>query len=216
MDGHLIRFNKTARFAYLDFETYNLFLHFAKNRPWQTGIIEVVGGNIVGSHDIITNWLEVCPDLFIEPEVAMMNHYSEEKVRRVGLNPEDSFKKIWPILKRADYIVWHNGLKFDIYMLKAWAEEMGEDWQWVLEKSIDTKSIAQGLKMNILFNPRQDTFLEYQYRMANIVAKGVKTKLSVLAKEYNIPVDESKLHDAIYDLTVNKAVFEKMIQQVEI
>jgi DNA polymerase III epsilon subunit-like protein len=216
MDGHLLRFDKTSRFAYLDFETYNLCLNFSKNRPWQTGIIEVVGGQIVDSHDIIVNWLNDCPDLYIEPHVAIQNHYSEERVRRDGIEQRHAFEAIWPVLKKVDYIVWHNGIKFDIYMLKAWAEENGVDWRIVLPKMIDTKALAQGIKMGIHYNPKQDNFLEYQYRMANIVARGVKTKLSVLAKEFQIPFEEEKLHDAIYDLTVNKAVFEKLIQQIEI
>lgn len=216
MDEHLLRFNKKVKYAFVDFETYNLNLTFLNNRPWQTGILIVKGDQITETHNIITNWLNDDPNLFIEPEVAMMNHYNEATVRATGWTPEKSFEAIYPILQGVDYVVWHNGIKFDLYLFRAWCEEMGKDWKFIIPKMIDTKSLAQGLKMNILYDPKKDNFLEYQYRMANIIVHGVKTKLSILAKEYGIPFDVNMLHDAIYDLQVNKAVFDKMKMQVEI
>ena len=47
-------------------------------------------------------------------------------------------------------------------------------------------------------------------------ARGVKSKLSVVAKEQEIEFDENTLHDAIQDVLLMKKVFEKIVWQVEI
>lgn len=216
MDGHLLRFKKNLKIAFLDLETYNLCLSFLMNRPWQCGILVVENNKITETHDIIVNWLNECPHLKIKPEVAMMNHYSEERVRREGVKPEEAFKRVWEVLKRVDLIIMHNGLKFDLYFLKDWAVEMGEDWKFLMPKIIDTKAIAQGIKLKIPFNALTDNFLEYQYRMANDHTRGIKTRLPILAKEFDIPFDETKLHDAIYDLTINKLVWDRLVMQIDI
>lgn len=215
MFEELLRYNKNITYGFCDLETYNLGLNFVNNRPWQIGIIEVKGDVITATQDIIVNWLNDCPWLKIKPDVAAKNHYNEVAVRKIGFTPKEGFQKTWEVLKRVDKIIMHNGLKFDLYLLRAWAEENGEDWHFLTAKIIDTKSIAQGIKLGLPYNPKDD-WMEYQYRMANSHVKGVKTKLSILAKEYNIPVDEVRLHDAIYDLEVNKAVWDKLKFQIEI
>ena len=80
----------------------------------------------------------------------------------------------------------------------------------MMPKIIDTKSVAQGIKMNIPFQPKDGTFLEYQYRMANIIVKGVKTSLKTLGPEYGIVHDYERLHDAIVDLELNLKVWNRL------
>jgi hypothetical protein len=120
------------------------------------------------------------------------------------------------LLEQADYIIMHNGLKFDLYLLKDYAKMMGKPWKWMMPKILDTKSIAQGIKMGIPYKPKDGEFLEYQYRMANIIAHGIKTRLAILGKEYNIPHDYENLHDAIVDLELNLKVWNKLKFQIEI
>jgi DNA polymerase III epsilon subunit-like protein len=43
-----------------------------------------------------------------------------------------------------------------------------------------------------------------------------KKKLMDLCKDYDISIDESKLHDAMYDIEQNYEVFKKMLWEVEI
>ena len=109
-----------------------------------------------------------------------------------------------------------SSLKFDFYLLKDYAKFMGVDWKFMVNKFIDTNALARGLKMGIKYNPKNSSLIEYQYRMANIYAKGIKTRIPVLAQEYGIPCDENRLHDAVYDLEINLAIWNRLKQQIEI
>jgi hypothetical protein len=110
----------------------------------------------------------------------------------------------------------HNGLKFDLYLLKGYAEMMGVDWKWIVPKIIDTKAIAQGYKLNYQYNAKKEPLIEYQYRMANNFARGVKTRLEVLGKEFEIEHNYDLLHDAIVDLELNLKVWNRLKTLVEI
>lgn len=214
MDGHLLRFKKDVTYGFIDLETFNLCLHFCHNRPWQVGLLKVKGDEILFGKDIRVNWPDA-PHLKIGKEAAIITRFDPEEHKRLAVSPEKAFPLFWETLKEVDYIVMHNGLKFDLYLLKGYAEYMGVPWKWIVPKIIDTKSIAQGIKMNIPYRPEEGSFLEYEYRMANIMAHGVKTKLTILAKEYNVDFDETKMHDAIYDLSVNVRVWNQLKHQLD-
>lgn len=215
MDGHLLRFNKDITYGFIDLETFNLMLHFCHNRPWQVGMLEVKADEIVGSYDLRVNWPDA-PHLKIGNEAAMITRYSQQEQDRLAVLPEEAFRKFWPILEEVDYIVGHNILRFDLYLLKGYAEHMRAPWKWIMPKIIDTKSIAQGIKMQIPYKPEEGTFLEYQYRMANIVAKGIKTSLKTLGPELGIVHDYERLHDALVDLELNLKVWNKLKLQLDI
>lgn len=215
MDGHLLRYRQDVTYAFIDLETFNLNLSFTYNRPWQVGIILVKGEKVVDAKDIRINWPDA-PHLSIGKEAAVITKFDPVLHRKLAVLPEQAFPRFWPMLESADYIVMHNGLKFDLYLLKDYARMMDKSWKWMMPKILDTKSIAQGIKMNIPYKPKDGSFLEYQYRMANIIAHGVKTRLALLGKEYGISHDYDRLHDAIVDLELNLKVWNKLKFQVEI
>jgi hypothetical protein len=215
MDGHLLRFRTDVRYAFVDLETFNLCLHFQQNRPWQVGVLDVVGEKIVGAHDVRVVWPDA-PHLKVGREAAIITRFDEAHHLTLAVNPKPAFDRFWPILKKADYIVMHNGLKFDLYLLKGYAEMMGVDWKWIVPKIIDTKAIAQGYKLNYQYNAKKEPLIEYQYRMANNFARGVKTRLEVLGKEFEIEHNYDLLHDAIVDLELNLKVWNRLKTLVEI
>lgn len=215
MDGHLLRYRQDVTYAFIDLETFNLNLSFKYNRPWQVGIIMVKGEKVVDAKDIRVVWPDA-PHLSIGKEAAMITRFDPVLHKRLAIEPEEAFNKFWPMLESADKIVMHNGLKFDLYLLKDYATMFGKEWKWMMPKIIDTKSVAQGVKMGIPFKPKDGTFLEWQYRMANIIVKGVKTSLKTLGPEYGISHDYANLHDAIIDLELNLKVWNKLKYQIEI
>lgn len=215
MDNHLLRYRQDVTYAFIDLETFNLFLGFQYNRPWQVGIIEVLGEKIVDAKDIRIVWPDA-PHLSIGKRAAEITRFNPDLHKKLAITPEVAFAKFWPTLQRADYIIMHNGLKFDLYLLKDYATMMGQDWKWLMPKIIDTRAIAQGVKMNLLYKPTSETFLEYQYRMLDIVVKGVKTSLTHLGKEFCIAHDYENLHDAVVDLELNLKVWNKLKYQIEI
>ena len=216
MDGDLLRYNKTIKYTFLDCETFNLNLSFHFNRPWQIAVINAKGDKIVDKKDVRINWKKFAPHLAIGAEAARITHFNQAIHDQLAQEPDVAFNQFWNDLKKTDYIIMHNGLRFDIYLLKGYAEFMGVPWKFIVNKVIDTKAIAQGIKMGIPYTPKQGDFVDYQYRMSNTFVKGIKTSLVTLAKEYGIEVDEAKLHDALYDLEINKQVWDKMKFQIEL
>lgn len=215
MDGHLLRYRHDVTYAFIDLETFNLNLSFKYNRPWQVGIVIVQGEKILDAKDIRIIWPDA-PHLAIGKEAARITRFDPAVHKRLAILPDEAFGKFWSLLESADHIVMHNGLKFDLYLLKDYARMMSKEWKWIVPKIIDTNSVAKGIKMNIPFKIKDGTFLEYQYRMANVIVKGVKTRLAVLGKEYGIAHDYENLHDAIIDLELNIKVWNKLKFYVEI
>lgn len=215
MQNELLRFRKNVRYAFIDCETFNLNLSFLVNRPWQIAVIEIMGEEILETKDVRINWPDA-PHLSIGKEAAIITRFDPQEHQRLAIGPKEAFEIIWPILERADYIIMHNGLRFDLYLLKEYAMMMGREWKWMVNKVIDTNCIARGVKMNIPYKPTDGSFLEYQYRMSEVRAKGVKTSQKALAVEFEIPFDENKLHEGCYDIGVLIQIWKKLKYMVEI
>lgn len=213
MEENWLRFKKDAKLAFCDVETFNLALNFQINRPWQVAALKVVGETIVETADVMVKW-DDCK-FRIGRGAAAITKFNQTYFDSRAITPDEAFPQFWPILKWADHIIMHNGIRFDIYLLKGYAEYMGEDWSFLMDKIIDTKAIAQGIKLNRPFNPADDNWFEYQYRMANDFTKGIKTNLSALGREFGIEHDYDNLHNAVVDLQLNLKVWNKLKYQLE-
>ena len=126
-----------------------------------------------------------------------------------------------PWFDECDYIVGHNFLGFDIYLLKGYYDFMGRDYGHLVEKIIDTNCLARGIKYEIPFRRRngsvsREELLLYQYKIMNTKKKRVKSNLESLGKEYDIDHDYDTLHDALSDLQLNIKVWNKLKLQTDI
>lgn len=211
----LLRFDKNKKFFFFDLETFNLCLNFVQNRPWQFGILIVQGDEVIESKDILINWTKET-DLKISDEAARITRYDHGKVLREGIKPKEAWEIAEKYMDSCDYIIGHNIINFDIYLLKGYAEYLNRPWKHLVPKMIDTRSLIQGMKLGIPFNKEKDNLIEYQYRMSNRVVKGVKTNLTAVGKEYNIEHDYENLHNAIVDLELNLKVWNKVKYQIDI
>lgn len=214
MEENWLRFNKQAKIAIIDTETFNLGLNFQTNRPWQIGALKVIGDTAVEEVNRFIKW-EDCK-FKIGEGAAKVTKFDQRAFDLKAESPDDAFPHFWPLLKWADRIIMHNGLRFDMYMLKGYAEFMGEDWSFILPKVIDTKAVAQGIKLGRPYQPSQDNWTEYQYRMAADHTRGIKTNLTTLGKEFAIPFDYETLHDGVNDCRLNLLVWNKLKYQLEL
>jgi len=214
MEENWLRFNKKVKYAFIDVETFNLALNFRINRPWQIAVLQVEGETIVNEIDLMVKW-EDCK-FKIGAGAAAVTKFNQQEFDRRAIGPDEAFPSFWEPLKWADYIIMHNGLRFDIYLLKGYAEFMGEDWSFILNKVIDTKAVAQGIKLNRPYQPGQDNWLEYQYRMANDHTRGIKTNMTALGKEFGIEHDYDNLHNALVDLRLNLKIWNRLKYQLEL
>ena len=209
-----LRFNKKAKIAYLDCETFNTNLNFQVNRPWQVGVLKVIGDQTMEIVDAHINW-EDC-QFSIGAGAAMITHFDKRKHDLVATDPKTAWNKFAPVLDWADHIIGHNLLRFDIYLIRGYAQYMGMPWKHLLPKIIDTNALARGIKLNRPYRPGSDDFMEYQYRMAHDMTKGVKSSLNVVSKEAGIEFDADNLHDGVQDILLNKRYWEVLRNQVEI
>jgi len=212
MDEHLLRYDEDKTYVFIDCETLNLCLNSCHNLPWQIGMIKIVGSKIVDQKDIFIKW---DTDLKISEDAARITRYDQKKVDRIGVKPEEIFATVEDWLDSADYIMGHNTLGFDIYLIKDYYKFMGKSAGHLYPKLIDTNAIAKGIKLGMPYKSGDD-LMEYQYKAYHTVKRGVKTNLTALGKEFEIDVDYANLHDAVNDLILNIKVWNKLKWQIEI
>lgn len=212
MDEHLLRFDKDKTLVFIDCETLNLCLNKSHNLPWQVSMIKVQGDRGVSQKDFFIKW---DTNLKISEDAARITRYSQSKIDKHGLPPDEVFPTIQDWLDNSDYVVGHNILGFDIYLIKDLYEAHGADWKHLVNKVIDTNCVARGIKMGLQYRPESD-FTSYQYRVYHTRKKGLKSSLTALGKEFSIDHDYENLHNAIVDLELNIKVWNKLKWQLEI
>ena len=212
MDEEYLRFDKEKEYVFLDCETLNLCLNSCHNLPWQIAMIKVVGDKQTAVKNFYLKW---DTSLKISADAARITKFNPKLFEQKAVPPEDVFPTIEDWLDNCDYIVGHNFLGFDLYLIKDLYKYFGKSYRHLVEKIIDTNCVAKGLKTNIYYKNDQ-SFLEYQYKMYSERRKGIKTNLSALGKEFEIKHDYDKLHDAVIDLELNIKVWNKIKWMIDL
>ncbi len=212
MDEDFLRFDKEKEYVFIDCETFNLCLNSCHNLPWQIAMLKVVGDKKIAEKNFYIKW---DTNLEISPEAARITRFNPKTLEKKGLTPEEVFPTIEDWLDNCDYVVGHNTLGFDIYLIKDYYRYMGKPYRHLMHKMIDTNCIAKGIKFGVHYK-NTDDLLQYQYKMYHERRKGIRTNLTAMGKEYEIEHDYSKLHDAIVDLELNLKVWNKLKWQIEL
>ena len=213
MREHLLRFDKSKTYVFIDCETFNLCLNSVYNLPWQIAMIKAVAGKKVAEKNFYIKW---DTDLKIGAEAAKITKYSQKTMDDKGVPPEEAFPTIRDWVDNADWIIAHNMLGFDLYLIKDYYRLNGLDYKHLMPKILDTNSLARGVKLGTPYKEDEGSLIEYQYRMTNTRKKGVRTNLTALGKGYDIDHDYDKLHNAIVDLELNLKVWNKLKWQIEV
>ena len=213
MTEDLLRFKRDQKYVFFDFETCNVNLGSLDNKPWQLGLITIDNGKISERHDFWLHW----DDLKMSPAAAKMTGWTESNYKKLAVDPKEPLKVLEGYLYDEDYInVGHNTLGFDVYIHGTYRRCLGmnPDYSYI-DRSIDTVCLAKALKNDIKFKQDED-FFSWQYKLNNMMDRKSKKKLIDLCKYYDIKIDESKLHDAMYDIEQNYEVFKKMIWEIDV
>ncbi len=210
MNEHLLRMNKKAKFCIFDFETEDLNLYSSK--PWQFACVCATQEAIHKKVDVFLKW----DNLNISKEAEIITRFDRLRWEAHGKDPKEVFLKINEEFDKADWIGGHNILGYDIHVYRRCCRRLGIKALPIQKKMIDSFACGKGLKLDLFFKPG-DKFLSYQIRLLNniVMKKGFAT-LAAFAKLYDIPTDESKLHDALYDVEINWEVLKKMLWQIEV
>ena len=213
MNENLLRFKKDQNYLFFDFETCCLNLGSLDNKPWQLGFIVINKGKIVKKKDYWIHW----DDLKMSDTAAKMTGWTQVMYDKKAEDAKKILAEFEHYLYDESYInVGHNILGFDIYIHGIFRRCLGKnpDYSYI-KRSIDTLCLAKAIKNEIKFS-QNDNFFNWQYRLNNMIDRKSKKKLMDLCKDYDISIDESKLHDAMYDIEQNYEVFKKMLWEVNI
>ena len=115
MENELLRFDKSKRLVFIDCETLNLCLNFCQNLPWQIAMLDTVGGKKIDERDFLIKW---DTNLKISEDARRITRYPEELIQTTGKKFNDVFDTVRNWLDNSDYIVGHNILGFDLYLIK--------------------------------------------------------------------------------------------------
>jgi DNA polymerase III epsilon subunit-like protein len=176
-------------------------------------MIKVVNGKKVDERNFI---IKHDRDLHVGVIAARITRFTTKMHEEKSVQFEEVFPTIKEWLDSADYILGHNILGFDIYLIKGMYEKCGLDYSHLTDKVLDTMALVRGIKLNIEHKPESESILEYQYKLLHTRRKGVKTNLQAVSKEYGIEHNYEMLHDAIVDLELNLKLWNKMLYQLSI
>ena len=191
MNESLLRFDRKQKYLVFDTETEGLNL--IDSRPWQVAWIVTQGDKVLEEHDVYVKWR----DLNVSKDAARVTGFSKEDYERKAVKCSDAMKLFASYLYNPEYkIVGHNLLNFDVYIVNVWRKllKLTSDYSFV----------------------DQDNFLAWQYKMVNYVERGLRTSQATLLKRYDIPHDPKRLHDALYDITMNYKIFRKQLYEIEL
>lgn len=208
----LLRFNKNQKYVCFDFESRNLnLLGYDTNFPWQCSYCVFDQNKLHEEKDYYVQWH--CPP---SEEIQKMTGYSQKRMDEEGRDPYEVYKEFSEVLRNPEYlIIGHNILGFDIWLERNWSQQVGVAHKYdYLDRLIDTLVLAKAYRFNKSID--NENFLAWQFKMDELFQRGQKCKLSDLAKEFDIPYDESKLHNSSYDVRLNAEIFKKLIWKLEI
>lgn len=210
MNENLLRMKEDVKFLVMDFETEDLNLYTTK--PWQFACVIAQNGKVIREHNLLIKW----PNLNISKEAEQITRFNRGIWESEGMDPKEAFELINEELDAADWIAGHNLLGFDVPVYRRSCERLGIKPLPIHRKLIDTLACGKGIKLERFYKPTENFFC-YQMGMINerVDKKGFAT-LNAFCDYYSIPVDKSKLHDALYDVEKNYEVLKKMLWKIEI
>lgn len=213
MKESLLRFNKSQKYLFFDYETCNLNLVSENNKPWQLAFILTDLKSEIDKADYYVKW----KNLKVSKEAAKITGFNKEKYNSRSVDAKKVLSHFEKYLYDDSIIkVGHNIFGFDFYMHNIHRRLCGKstDYSYV-KKSIDTVCLARAIKKSIK-KPKDTDLTSWQYRLLNIKERNLKVNLQQCCKDYDIDFDPSKLHDALYDIQKNIEFFKKMIWEVEV
>lgn len=199
--------NPNQTFIIKDYESQNLSLY--NQKPWQLSYLICRGGKTIEEVDDYI-WI---PNLQLSKGAERVTNFDMGKYERLA-KPKEEVMDRWKKNSADSILVFHNGLNFDVYLMKMFYEMCGEpfdweDWPQMIDTNALAKSYLTGRKNNSF--DTWDEFLAWQISCLTIRERKLKTSQKSLLKQFGIPFDESRLHDAIYDVGCTKQIFEKLL-----
>jgi DNA polymerase III epsilon subunit-like protein len=191
----------------LDTETESLSLGLS--RPWQLAFIFEENGKIKKS---VNHHIDI-HDLNVGKDAARITGFNIDKYNQIKIPANDVIDDIEPyLMNENNRLIGHNILGFDIFMLATLYKYAGRklDFKKIVYRFYDTLCIARA--QHYESPPPKDKYewLAWQYKHLAKFDKSFKGSLAACCKRNDIEVDETKTHNALYDIELNLKLFNKL------
>lgn len=216
LGANLLRYSD-QKLLFWDFESCRVNTCM-DNLPFQWSAAEANRERIVKTHNHYLHW----PDYRMSKDAATITRFNPAWVAN-GDDPELILDK-WEsyALDPSYLLVGHNVMGFDVPLWNLWRRALGRPSLWsvhphVMLRVIDTHLLSRAWKEG--FKPdcaTPEARWAWQMKVSAAHRKGVKTNLTQMCKDLAIPIDETKTHEAGYDLDLTHAVYTKLIGLIEI
>lgn len=204
----LLRFSN-RKLLFADTETNGLNL-MNMTLPFQVAWIVADRYKVLESHQYYLKW----PDYRMGKWAGEITGFNPNWVR-TGTDPEHVLRAFESYVMDDQYIIVGHNIIYDVYIYNLWRRQLGLKPNWEpLSRLIDTNLLARAHKEG--WKPDRSNLKAWHYKALAGFRKGVKTNLTLMCKELGVPIDETKTHNAAYDLSVNWEVYRKLIQLVEL
>jgi len=213
MIKELLRFKSDQKYMFFDFETCGLNLGSLRNKPWQLAFITIENQRIKEKADYWLKW----DDIKVSEGAAKVTGWTQKKYEERAVDPRGPLDHFEKYLYDDSYLkVGHNILGFDVYMHGIVRRLLNKQVEYsYLPKLVDTLCLSRAINNDIKLQGT-DNFLHWQYKMISLRKSKGKNKLIDLCRQYDVPFNIKKLHDALYDIEKNHEVFNKLIWNIEI
>ena len=210
MQDNLLRFQKKQKYLIFDTETESLNL--AKSRPWQLSWSIAEGNKIIKNEDRFIYW----DDLKMSDGAAKITRFDRAAWIKKSEDPLKAVNDFDKYLYNEDYIViGANLLGFDVYQHNNLRRSVGLDTDYsYVNRILDVQSIQKGIYLGLKSIPEDRS--GWNFQMQNFRQRGLKTSVKHLCSLYEIPYDENRAHDAIYDNELVFSIFKKQIFSIEV
>lgn len=206
----LLRYDKDRRYCVWDLETTGLCLGYAL--PWQLSYAVFTLERVIQQQTFYIWW----DNLPISEGAARVTRFDPRAYKESAMEPDEVLRSLEAqILDPAISSVGHNLLGYDTMIHAVWRRKLGlrEDFSY-LPRTFDTLALSKAYKKGLPVD--RDNPLAFQYRALSVVERGLKASLSTMGREFGIPFDEHRLHDASVDIRLNIEVFKQLLWKVEI
>lgn len=177
----------------------------------EIGCFIIRGDEIERKHWVLDNNIEI-PEKIIE-----ITGITPEIIAAEGRDPAECLNEFLPLFKNCEKNITHNGIRFDIPFLTAfaasvlgWDEKQTEAVTSLLRlTAFDTAVHFKAKKLNM--EPMEkEHFVNFADRVMEIRAYGVKYNLGLCVEELGITLDV-KQHRAMGDVELTHEVYKKIV-----
>lgn len=184
-----------------------------KAKILEIGCFIIRGDEIERKHWVLNNNVEI-PEHIVE-----ITGITQEIIDAEGRDPKECLEEFLPLFKDCEQNITHNGIKFDIPFIVAyavdvlgWSEEQKEKVENLLKLTAYDTAVCFKAKKLKMARMEKEHFINFAERVMSVRAYGVKFNLGLCVEESGIKLDLVQ-HRAMADVELTHAIYKTIKQE---